>query len=79
MEQFFTITSISDILSVSIRTVNTWVKKGIFTLETNNNGEVGFYAHQLLGIPQIEKMINSNWNEEFKVKPVRDFTSIELF
>lgn len=79
MEQFFTITNISDILSVSIRTVNTWVKKGIFTLETNNKGELGFYAHQLLGIPQIEKMINSNWDEEYKVKPFRDFTSIELF
>ncbi|WP_180275185.1 DNA cytosine methyltransferase [Prevotella intermedia] len=79
MEQFFTITNISDILSVSIRTVNTWVKKGFFTLETNNKGELGFYAHQLLGIPQIEKMINSNWDEEYKVKPFRDFTSIELF
>lgn len=79
MEQFFTITNVSDILSVSIRTVNTWINKGTLILEKNKKGQTGFYAHQLLGIPQIEAMINSNWESEYNIKPVRDFTSIELF
>lgn len=79
MEHFFTITNVSDILSVSIRTVNTWINKGTLILEKNKKGQTGFYAHQLLGIPQIEAMINSNWESEYNIKPVRDFTSIELF
>lgn len=79
MEHFFTRTNVSDILSVSIRTVNTWINKGTLILEKNKKGQTGFYAHQLLGIPQIEAMINSNWDSEYNIKPVRDFTSIELF
>ena len=79
MEQFFTVTNLADILSVSIRTVITWVKKGTLNLEKNENGQEGFYANKLVGISQIESMIDNKWDEEYKVKPVRDFTSIELF
>ena len=79
MEQFFTVTNLADILSVSIRTVITWVKKGTLNLEKNENGQEGFYANQLVGISQIESMIDNKWDEEYKGKPVRDFTSIELF
>ena len=67
MELFFTINNIADILGVSIHTVNTWVQKGTLVLEKGENGQVGFYAHQLMGIPQVETMINSNWEEESKV------------
>lgn len=79
MEQFFTVTNLADILSVSLRTVSTWVNKGTLNLEKNEKGQEGFYATQLIGIPQIESMIDNKWDEECKVKPVRDFTSIELF
>ena len=79
MEQFFTVTNLADILSVSIRTVITWVKKGTLNLEKNENGQEGFYANQLVGISQIESMMDNKWDEEYKVKPVRDFNSIELF
>ena len=79
MNQFFTVNNIADILSVSLRTVNTWAKNGTLTLEKNEKGQDGCYAPQLIGIPQIESMINNNWDEEYNVKPVRDFTSIELF
>lgn len=79
MEQFFTITNLADLLGVSIRTVNTWVNNGQLRLEWNDEGQEGFYSTQLWGIPQIEEMINSNWEEEYSVRPIRDFTSIELF
>ncbi len=79
MNQFFTVNNIADILSVSLRTVNTWAKKGTFTIEKNEKGQEGCYAPQLIGIPQIESMINTKWDEEYNVKPVREFTSIELF
>lgn len=76
---FFTINNLADILSVSLSTVRAWIKKGIFTLEKNEENKEGFYSTQLIGIPQIDAMINSKWEEEYKVKPIRAFTSIELF
>lgn len=79
MNQFFTVSNLADILGVSLHTINTWVKKGTLNIEKNKNGQEGFYATQLYYIPQIESMINSKWDEESKVKPIRDFTSIELF
>ncbi len=76
---FFTISNIADILSVSIRTVNTWAKNGIFKIEKNEKGQDGFYSSQLMGIPQIESMIRNRWDEECAVTPLRDYSSIELF
>lgn len=79
MNQFFTVSNIADILSVSIHTVNTWAKKGSFKIEKNENGQDGCYSSQLMDIPQIKSMISNKWEEECNVKPIRDFTSIELF
>lgn len=79
MEQFFTVTNLADILSVSLRTVNAWANKGILNIEKNEKGQKGFYASQLSGIPQIESMIENKWDKEYNVQPVRNFTSIELF
>lgn len=79
MNQFFTVNNIADILSVSLRTVNTWAKNGNFKIEKNEKGQDGCYSSQLTGIPQIESMISTKWDEEYDVKPLRDYTSIELF
>lgn len=79
MNDFITITNLADILGVSIATVNSWVKKGIFNLQTNDKGQKGFNVNQLMGIPEIDNMVNTNWDEEFEVKPLREYTSVELF
>ncbi len=79
MNQFFTVNNIADILSVSLRTVNTWAKNGNFKIEKNEKGQDGCFSSQLTGIPQIESMISTKWDEEYDVKPLRDYTSIELF
>lgn len=79
MEQFFTVSNLADIMGVSLRTVDTWVKKGTLSIEKDARGRDGFYAGQLKGIPQLESMIDSRWDEELAVRPARDFTSIELF
>ncbi len=79
MEQFFTVNNLADIMGVSLRTVATWARKGTLTIERDARGREGFYAGQLAGIPQIEPMIDSRWDEELDVTPVRDFMSIELF
>lgn len=79
MEQFFTKNNLSDILGVSLSTVETWVSKGVMSLDIDSNGREGFYAHRLVGIPQIDAMTNSNWDDEYLVKAKREYTSIELF
>lgn len=79
MQTFFTISNVADILGVSLRTVNTWIKKDTLQLEHNEQGLEGFFSHQLLGIPQFDAMINTKWEEELQTKSLRSYTSIELF
>ncbi len=40
---------------------------------------MGFYMEDLIDIPQVNDMLNSKWEEEMHVTPLRDFTSLELF
>lgn len=79
MFEFITATNFADILGVSYTTVNKWVKSGRFFYEYNERGQKGFSYPQLIGIPVIEDMVNSNWDDEMKTKPKRKYTSIELF
>lgn len=79
MQVFYTPTNLADILGVSNAVVDSWIKKGTFYLETNEKGVKGFSENQMIGIPEIDKMIKTNWDEEMKVKPLRPYTSVELF
>ena len=66
---------LADIMSVSKRTVESWKKNGKVTPLEN-----GFYLlSDLESFPQVKAMLESRWKEELKIKPVRKFTSIELF
>ena len=79
MNTFFTTSNLADILGVSFRTVDSWINSGKFRVETDVEGRVGFSYQQLMGIPEIDDMVNSNWEDELNVKPLRQYTSIELF
>lgn len=79
MNTFFTTSNLADILGVSFRTVDSWIKSGKFRVETDVEGRAGFSYQQLMGIPEIDDMVNSNWEDELNVKPLRQYTSIELF
>lgn len=79
MNTFFTTNNLADILGVSFRTVDSWINSGKYTVETDDEGRTGFSYKQLIGIPEIDDMINSNWENELNVKPLRQYTSIELF
>lgn len=76
---FFTKSNVADVLGVSMRTVNTWIAKDTLSLERNEQGQEGFFAAQLQGIPQFDAMLNSRWEEELKVESHRPYTSVELF
>ena len=79
MENFIPATNVADILGVSYRTVDSWVKKGQYKLIEDERGIKGFDIRQFLLMPEFNDMINSKWDEEMIVEPARDYTSIELF
>lgn len=70
---------LSAILDVSKATVNSWANKGTFPVHTDSNGTPFFYERELLSIPEVARMANTRWDEEYKIKPNRDYTSVELF
>lgn len=63
----------------SLATVQSWAHKGIYPSAINNNGLRGFEMDKLTVIPEIKAMVESKWEEELGVIPMRDYTSVELF
>lgn len=79
MGVFLTANNLADILGVSFRTVRTWTDTGKLHFETDGNGNKGFSYSQLMGIPEIEAMEFTHWDEQMQTKPKRNYTAIELF
>lgn len=69
----------ADIMGVSKATLLKWERNGKFVPHDDGNGHKYFLTKDLLSVPQIKEMVNSAWNEEMKIRPLRDYTSIELF
>lgn len=68
----------ADICGVSRATVDKWIANGKCKLHTDGNTKF-LIVGELTNFPEISSMLNSNWGEELKTVPIRDFTSIELF
>ncbi len=66
---------LADILSVSKKTVEKWKQNG--KVAPLNNGM--YSLESLKNFPQIQAMLESNWEKEKKIKPIRNYKSIELF
>jgi DNA (cytosine-5)-methyltransferase 1 len=69
----------ANIMGVSRHTVEGWVTKGTYVPAKSDDGQLFFDMDQLRHIPVVREMIESSWEEEKEVKPLRPFTSIELF
>lgn len=66
---------LADIMSVSKRTIESWKKNGKIKPSTN-----GLYSlSDLVHFPQVKAMMDSNWDREQEIKPIREYSSIELF
>ena len=72
-------TNFADIMGVSKRTLETWKENGKYTVHSAEDGKQFFYVNDLLDVPEVREMIESNWDEELQTKPLRPYTSIELF
>lgn len=80
MGTFISETNLADIMGTSISTVRHWGEKGIYPSRIGGKSQRGFYMEDLMQeITPIREMIESDWEEENKVIPLRDFTSVELF
>lgn len=66
---------LSDILSVSKRTLESWKKNNKITSLPGGN----YSLNNLASFPQIKSMLNTKWEDEQKITPSQKYRSIELF
>jgi DNA (cytosine-5)-methyltransferase 1 len=78
--EFYTVAQVADILSISKETLKKWSCSGILvpTECLQNNGFV-YHRSQLEHFEQAQLLFMSNWDAEMKIKPERNYKSLELF
>ena len=79
MSRFISVNNLADILGTSLATAQKWGESGVYPYYTNEYGKKGFFMEDLLNVPSVRQMLESRWDEEAQVTPLRDFTSVELF
>ena len=77
--QIISVAELATLLRVSIHTIQTWVAHGRYPSQKDGTGAVFFYLKDLQELPPIREMLYSSWFEELETKPLRPYTSIELF
>ena len=70
---------LADIVSISKSVLSKWEKNGKVVPVLCPNGKKKYNLNQLTAFPEVRAMLETNWDVEKKVKPVRDYSSIELF
>ena len=79
MHTFLSVNNLADLTGTSLATVQKWGESGVYPYHKNAQGKIGFYMEELVGITPVRMMLESHWDEEFNVLPLRDYTSVELF
>lgn len=79
MPTFLSVTNLADLTGTSLATAQKWGESGVYPYRRNENGKEGFYMEELTDIEPVMMMLHTNWDEEFHVAPLRDYTSVELF
>ncbi|MCS2404483.1 DNA (cytosine-5-)-methyltransferase [Bacteroides salyersiae] len=69
----------ADIMGVSKATLQKWEENGTFVPKVDKAGHKYFFIKDLLHVQEINEMVNSSWEEEIRIRPLRPYTSIELF
>lgn len=75
---FISENNLAALTGTSNRTVQTWAKNGLYPLR-RQNGVDGFFMEELTNIPEVKSMVESRWEEEATVTPLRQYNSVELF
>lgn len=79
MHTFLSVNNLADLTGTSLATAQKWGESGVYPYHRNEKGKNGFYMEELMEVEPVKMMLETNWDEEFYVAPLRDFTSVELF
>ncbi len=79
MDRYIPINHFADLLGISRATLAKWEQQGRCVPDKICDGQKMFEISKLLHIPEIRAMYESKWEEEMQTRPVRNYTSIELF
>jgi DNA (cytosine-5)-methyltransferase 1 len=79
MAIFLSATNLADLTGTSLATTQKWGENGVYPYHRNENGKMGFWMEELLDVQPVRQMLETRWDEEAHVVPLRDFTSVELF
>ncbi|NLF59943.1 MAG: DNA (cytosine-5-)-methyltransferase [Lentisphaerae bacterium] len=78
--EYFSVTEVADILSVSKETLERWNANGkLIPIHHPVSNYRVYHRDQLLVFDEARQMFNTRWDDEMKTKPKRKYTSIELF
>lgn len=72
-------TTVADVLAVSRYTLERWEENNKLVPQDHQEGEPVYSIEQLKDFKPFSKLLNSTWEEECKIKPLRQYKSIELF
>ena len=76
---FISESNLAALTGTSLATTHSWAQKGIYKTYIDSNGTHGFMMEELLDIPEVYAMNNSNWYAELNPIPLRQYNSLELF
>ncbi len=66
-------------MGVSRLTVQKWLDSGHYHLKTVENG-VGYLSlDEISDVPEIAPMLTDGWENDMKIRPLRPYSSVELF
>lgn len=69
----------ADLTGTSLATAQKWGESGVYPYHKNDKGKEGFYMEELTDVEPVKMMLETHWEDEFHVAPLRDYTSVELF
>ena len=79
MRTFISASNLADLTGTSLATAQKWGENGVYPYHKNDKGKEGFFMEELTDVESVKMMLESHWEEELHVAPLRDYTSVELF
>lgn len=79
VQEYRTSINLVSLLEVSKATILKWKENGKLIPQKDLFGNIFYDLRSARGIPEIDAMINSRWEEELSIIPQKEYTSIELF
>ena len=70
---------VADILGTSKSVVDSWSDKKLKPIIDRNTGKKYFQLNDLKSFPSASFLFDTNWEEEERIKPKRNYEVIELF